>query len=581
MMLNLGQPSDIMAQALVSCRRHFLSSLIFSALLNLLYIAPVLYMLQVYDRVVSEHGTTTLYFLTLILLISLGALSLLEFVRSRLLIRASVRLDRQLSGILLDTTLMRRGSTADTMNKQVLREFDTLRQALTGPTILSIFDIPWTPIYIIICFIIHPAIAALAVAGGAILLFLTLRNERQTSEPLTRANEAAGKAYVSQEQTLAGAEIIRALGMRQALVRRHLVERQLMLRLQTEASFAGGRYVALSKFIRLSLQSLALGLGAWLAVNNSISAGAIFAASFLVGRALAPIDQLLNTWRSFVKARGSYTTLNDLLAAREADIALTQLPAPGGSIAVEHVTLLSDIKESAILADISFAVESGEVIAVVGPSGAGKSTLLRILSGASRPHRGVIRFDGADIRDWDPERLAPHVGYLPQDTSLFPGSIRDNIARFQTSIDGDEGAVDAAVIEAARVSGVHDMILRLPGGYNQTLGWGGCGLSAGQAQRIGLARALYGDPRVIFLDEPNAHLDAEGEVQLVATLADLKKKNASVVVVAHRLGILGVVDKIMVMREGRIETFGPRDEVLGRLTAIRSNDRNSAKVAEA
>ncbi|ANI76565.1 MULTISPECIES: type I secretion system permease/ATPase [Sphingobium] len=581
MMLDLGHPSDIMAQALSSCRRHFLSSLIFSALLNLLYIAPVLYMLQVYDRVVSEHGTTTLLFLTLILLISLAALSLLEFVRSRLLVRASVRLDRQLSGVLLDTTLMRRGPTADTMNKQVLREFDTLRQALTGPTILTIFDIPWSPIYVIICFIIHPAIAALAVAGGAVLLFITFRNERQTSQPLTRANEAASKAYVSQEQTLAGAEIIRALGMRQALVHRHLAERQTMLRLQTEASFAGGRHVALSKFIRLSLQSLALGLGAWLAVNNAISAGAIFAASFLVGRALAPIDQLLNTWRSFVKARGSYETLNDLLAAREADIALTQLPAPAGRIVAEHVTLLSANQEAAILADISFAVEPGEVIAIVGPSGAGKSTLLRMLSGASRPHRGTIRFDGADIRDWDTERLAPYVGYLPQDTSLFPGSIRDNIARFQNCLSNDESAIDAAVVEAARASGVHDMILRLSGGYNQMLGWGGRGLSAGQAQRVGLARALYGNPHIIFLDEPNAHLDAEGEVQLVATLADLKKKNASVIVVAHRMGILGVVDKIMVMRDGRIETFGPRDEVLGRLKAIRSNDQNPVKVAEA
>jgi ATP-binding cassette subfamily C protein len=296
---------------------------------------------------------------------------------------------------------------------------------------------------------------------------------------------------------------------------------------------------------------------------------------------LAPIDQLLNTWRSFVKARGSYETLNDLLAAREADIALTQLPAPAGRIVAEHVTSLSANQEAAILADISFAVEPGEVIAIVGPSGAGKSTLLRMLSGASRPHRGTIRFDGADIRDWDTERLAPYVGYLPQDTSLFPGSIRDNIARFQNCLSNDESAIDAAVVEAARASGVHDMILRLSGGYNQMLGWGGRGLSAGQAQRVGLARALYGNPHIIFLDEPNAHLDAEGEVQLVATLADLKKKNASVMVVAHRMGILGVVDKIMVMRDGRIETFGPRDEVLGRLKAIRSNDQNPVKVAEA
>ncbi|WP_340266802.1 type I secretion system permease/ATPase [Sphingobium mellinum] len=576
-----AHPSKIMAQALSSCRRHFVSSLVFSALLNLLYIAPVLYMLQVYDRVVSERGTSTLLFLTIILLFALITFALLEFVRSRLLVRASIRLDKQLAGILLDTTLARRGSTSDTMNKQVLREFDTLRQALTGPTILSIFDMPWTPVYVVICFIIHPAIAALAIVGGAILLVITLRNEKQTSAPLKRANEAASKTYVSLEQTLAGAEIIRALGMREALVRRHLVERRTMLALQTQASFAGGRYVALSKFVRLSLQSLALGLGAWLAVNNSISAGAIFASSFLVGRALAPIDQLLGAWRSFVQARGSYATLNDLLEAREADTVLTRLPKPVGRLAAEHVTVLAPSQDAAILSDISFTVEPGEVIAIVGPSGAGKSTLLRLLSGASRPHRGAIRFDGADIRDWDPERLAPFVGYLPQDTSLFAGSIRDNIARFQSSLGREEGAVDAAVVEAARLSGVHEMIQHLPGGYNLVLGWGGRGLSAGQAQRIGLARALFGDPRLIFLDEPNAHLDAEGEVRLVATLADLKKKNASVIVVAHRMGILGVVDKIMVMREGRIETFGPRDEVLGRLKAIQPANPQPQRAAEA
>lgn len=572
MPLDFGHPSDIMAKALTSCRRHFLSSLTFSALLNLLYIAPVLYMLQVYDRVVSEHGTTTLIFLTVIIVFALSTLSMLEYVRSRLLVRASVRLDRQLAGILLDTTLARRGSTTDTMNKQVLREFDTLRQALTGPTILSMFDIPWSPIYVVICFMIHPAIAALAVVGGTILLFITMRNEKLTSAPLKRANEAAGKAYVSQEQTLAGAEIIRALGMREALVRRHLIERQTMLNLQTEASFAGGRFVALSKFVRLSLQSLALGLGAWLAINNSISAGAIFASSFLVGRALSPIDQLLGAWRSFVQARGSYVTLNELLETREADLALTRLPPPVGHLAVEHVTFLSPGQDAPILADISFTVAPGEVVAIVGPSGAGKSTLLRMLSGASKPHRGTIRFDGADMRDWDSERLAPFIGYLPQDTSLFAGTIRDNIARFQNCLNADDDAIDTAAVEAARQSGAHEMIQHLAGGYNLTLGWGGRGLSAGQAQRIGLARALYGDPRIIFLDEPNAHLDAEGEVRLVATLADLKKKKASVIVVAHRMGILGVVDKIMVMREGRVEAFGPRDEVLGRLKAIRTNE---------
>ncbi|WP_375196770.1 type I secretion system permease/ATPase, partial [Sphingobium sp.] len=491
-----------MKAALASCRRHFLWSLIFSALMNLLYIGPVLYMLQVYDRVVAGQARLTLLFLTIIIAVVIGTLSLLEQVRSRLLIRASIRLDRQLAGLLLDTTLSGRGSTGEAMNKQVLREFDTLRQALTGPTILSFFDFPWSPVYVIVCFLIHPAIAAMAVVGGAALLYIAVRNEKQTNAPLKQANDAANKAYVSQEQTLAGAEVIRALGMRSALVRRHLFERHAMLNLQAHASFAGGHYVAISKFIRLLLQSLALGLGAWLAINNQISAGAIFASSFLIGRALAPIDQLLGAWRNVVHARASYATLNDLLAAREADVTLTKLPAPHGHIAIEHLTHFLPNQDRPVLADISFTVEPGEVVAIVGPSGAGKSTLLRMLSGAARPLRGSIRYDGANIQDWDTERLAAFVGYLPQDTSLFAGTIKENIARFQNFLSDDDEAVDAAVIEAARLSGAHDMIQHLPGGYNLTLGWGGRGLSAGQAQRVGLARALYGAPPLVFLDEP-------------------------------------------------------------------------------
>ncbi|KEQ53501.1 Type I secretion system ATPase [Sphingobium chlorophenolicum] len=580
MLRDLRKPAGPMKAALSSCRRHFLFSLIFSALMNVLYIGPVLYMLQVYDRVIGGQGKLTLFFLTLIIIFVIGTLALLEQVRSRLLVRASIRFDRQLSGLLLDTTLSGRGSTGETMNKQALREFDTLRQALTGPTILSFFDFPWSPVYVIVCFLIHPAIAALAVVGGGILLFIAFCNERQTNAPLKQANEAANKAYVSQEQTLAGAEVIRALGMRSALVRRHLIERRAMLNLQASASFAGGHYVAISKFVRLILQSLALGLGAWLAIDNQISAGAIFASSFLVGRALTPIDQLLGAWRNVVHARASYETLNDLLAAKEADIALTRLPAPVGHIAVEHLSYFTPGQEKPILADISFTVEPGEVIAVVGPSGAGKSTLLRMLSGAAQPLRGSIRYDGANIQDWESERLAGFVGYLPQDTSLFAGTIKENIARFGNFLSDDGEAIDNNVIEAARLSGAHDMIQALPGGYNLTLGWGGRGLSAGQAQRVGLARALYGAPPLVFLDEPNAHLDAEGEVRLVATLADLKKKNASVIIVAHRMGILGVVDKIMVMRDGRVEAFGGRDEVLGRLKAIRSEEHPASQTAE-
>lgn len=564
-MFDLRQPSEAMAGALRLCRRHFMAAAGFSALLNLLFIAPMLFMLQIYDRVVPTQGHLTLIFLTLAVTFALITLALLDFVRSRLLVRASVRLDRQLAGLLLDATLSRRDKTLETARKQVLREFDTLRQVLTGPAILALFDAPWTPIYLLLCFLIHPAIGLLVLAGAATLILITLRNERQTGEPIRRANEAAGRAYASQEQVLAGAEVVRALGMRQAMVHRHLNERTAMMSLQTEASFAASGYVAASKFLRMVLQSLALGLGAWLAIGNSISGGAIFAASFLAGRALQPIDQLLGSWRSVVQARAAYATLNGILEERDTDIALTRLPDPVGRIAVEQLIVLNDKNDGAILGGINLAVERGEVIAIVGPSGAGKSTLLRVLAGGRRPDRGSIRFDGADSNDWDRERLAGFIGYLPQETGLFAGTVKENIARFQTLIASDQAAVDAAAVAAAKAAGAHDMILRLPGGYDAPLGWGGRGLSAGQAQRVGLARALYGEPPIILLDEPNAHLDSEGEIQLVETINALKARQASVLVVAHRMGILGAVDKILVLREGRVEAFGARDEVLAKL----------------
>ena len=561
----VAPPTEIIAAALRACRRHFVAVAAFSALLNLLFIVPMLYMLQVYDRVIPTRGSLTLFFLTLVLLFGLCTLALLDYVRSRLLVRASIRLDRQLAGILLDTTLARRDRTFDAVARQAMREFDVLRQALTGPAVLALCDAPWSPIYVLICFLINPLIGLLVLVGAGVLAIIALRNQRATAEPLQRASEAAARAYASQEQVLAGAENVRALGMRQTMVRRHLAERHTMMTLQTDASFAASRYVTMSKFLRLSLQSLALGLGAWLAIGNSISSGAVFAASFLAGRALQPIDQLLATWRSVAQARTAYGKLNDLLGAREAEISLTQLPPPAGRLDVEQISVANAAGDGAILANISFQLLPGEVVAVVGPSGAGKSTLLRMLAGAGRPDRGIIRVDHANVLDWDPEQLATYMGFLPQDVSLFAGTVKENIARFQDGA-GANAEIDAKAVSAAKACFAHELILGLPNGYDTTLGWGGRGLSAGQAQRIGLARALYGEPPIILLDEPNAHLDATGEGQLVETLVALKARKAAVVVVAHRMGVLAAVDKILVLRDGRIEAFGSRDEIIARLS---------------
>jgi PrtD family type I secretion system ABC transporter len=561
--------SNALTAAFGACRRHFVYAAMFSALLNLLYLAPTLYMLQIYDKVVPTRGAMTLGLLTLVLLFALGALSLLDLMRSRLLVRASMRLDRLLSGAVLDATLARPAAAREGLTKQALREFDNMRQTLTGIGALAVFDAPWTPIYILVAFLIHPTLGLLGLVGAAGLLVLAWRNERATRGKLQKANEASNLAYVSQEYSAASADVVRALGMRQAMVRRHLDERSAANRLQAEAGFASGGYMTATRFLRLSLQSLALGLGAWLAIHNHISGGAIFAASLLIARAMAPIEQVLGGWRNMIEARGAYAKLASLFAHAEKKLPPTRLPAPKGAVDIERLSVLSPDAQRLILRDVNFRLATGEAIGIIGPSGAGKSTLVRNLAGASTPDQGAIRFDGADSKDWDPERLARHIGYLPQEPTLFAGTVKENIARFQSCLNEDAEGIDQLVIEAAQKCGAHEMILHLPEGYDTRLGWGGKGLSAGQAQRVALARALFGAPSVLILDEPNAHLDGDGEMLLVRALAELKAAGTSILVTAHRTGVLSAVDKLLVLRDGRVEQFGPRDEVAKRLSGPR------------
>lgn len=558
-------PPTALTSALAACRRHLVYAALFSALLNVLYLAPTLYMLQVYDRVVPTRGAMTLGFMTLVLLFALGTLALLDLMRSRLLIRASMRLDRLLAGAILDATLARPAAAREGLTKQAMRGFDSLRQTLTGVGALALFDAPWTPIYIVVALLIHPSLGLLGLVGAVALLALAWRNERATRAKLQRANDAANVAYVSQEYSSASADVIRALGMRRAMVRRHLEERALTGRLQAEANFAGGGFMTATRFLRLSLQSLALGLGAWLAIQNKISGGAIFAASVLIARSLAPIEQVIGGWRSLVEARGAYGKLVVLFSEAEAQRPLTRLPAPEGAVEAEHLVVLAPGAQRLILRDINFKLAPGEAIGVVGPSGAGKSTLARVLAGAQSPEQGAVRFDGADSKDWDPERLAEHIGYLPQEPTLFAGTVKENIARFRTFLGEDAEFIDERAVEAARRCGAHEMILRLPEGYDTQLGWGGRGLSAGQSQRVALARALYGSPSLLVLDEPNAHLDAEGETQLVRALMELKASGTTIIVTAHRTGVLAAVDRLLVLIEGRLDLIGPRDEVIKRI----------------
>lgn len=551
--------------ALAACRQHLIYAAAFSAAVNILFLAPTLYMLQVYDRVIPSRSGTTLVMLTLAVLMALAAQAALDGLRSRLLVKASLRLDNQLSSPLFAHALDTAGNSPGAIN-QPMRQFDTVRQAVTGPAMIALCDLPWTPFYLAICFLLHPWLGALTLFGILAIGGVAVWNERHTKRPLQAAQEAAQLAYATQEHILGRADVAKALGMGAALTVRHGRARESMLSAQARASFAGGALQSLSKFLRLSLQSLALGAGAALAIDDRISIGAIFAASFLVSRAMTPIDMVVSQWQGFVQARFAYGELDRLIAAGQAETGKTRLPDPVGGIEAEALALVRG--DRAVLDDVSFALAPGEALAVVGPSGAGKSTLLRLLAGAEGRTAGSIRFDGAEQHDWDSEDLARHIGYLSQDVGLMAGTIRENIARFATELAPGDRGLDSAVVEAAQKCGAHELVLRLPGGYNYALGPGGRGVSAGQAQRIGLARAFFGNPRMLILDEPNAQLDAEGETVLFRVLSEMKKLGHTIVFSTHRTGLLRLADKVLVIRDGGVEHFGPRDTVLSKLRPV-------------
>ncbi len=573
-MMNLGTSSAGMRDAIGRVRPHLVAAGAFSAGVNLLYIVPTIYMLQIYERVVTTRGMQTLFLLTMVLLFALATLSLLDRVRTRLLSRAAAQLDIALAPRLLDASIARPDLPS---SRTALRDLDAIKATLAGPGMLALFDAPWVPIYVLVCFVLHPWIGVMALAGTLLLPGIAWLNERVVRRRAERADEQARASYVLQEQLLAGAESIRALGMRRALVTRQLRQREAMLQEQSAANFAGGSFFVASKFVRLAMQSLALGLGALLAINGSITAGAIFAASFLIARALQPVEQLIGAARNLAASRGALRQLDRLLAADGERAALTRLPAPRGALSVEALSVRHPDRDGAVLLNVGFKVEPGQVVAIIGPSGAGKSTLLRVLAGALPADRGDVRLDGANRADWDPEELAAHVGYVPQDSRLFPGTVAENISRFALEDGGARDEVDAGVVAAAEAVKATDLIQRLPGGFNHRLGVDGRGLSAGQAQRVALARALYGDPAVLLLDEPNSNLDGEGDAALLAAIGAAKARGRTVLIVSHKLGVLPVVDRILLLRDGQVEMFGPRDEVLGRIMPPRPVTTNAVK----
>lgn len=553
--------SNTLKAALDACRRHIAFVILFSACLNLLYLAPSIYMLQVYDRVLASGGLLTLVYLSLVLVASLGVLAFLDGTRMRLLLTMSRRLDRLLAPHVLAASLQREGRAA-AGQAHILREFDSLRSALSGPPAVAAVDAPWAPIYIAVCFLIHPWIGALALLGGAVLVTIAIINHRVMQSAMKTNEEAAGAIYGLQMSDINQGDTARALGMQSRLVERQLKARLSLNESINNAGSANAFYSSTTKFARLVLQSAALGLGAFLALRQDISAGGIIACSILCSRAFAPLELIVGAWRQFEQGRQAYGIITRVLLTQETQRDFTSLPNPRGVLSVESVTVRAPGGDRFLLVNATFRGEPGDIIGVIGPSGAGKTTLIRAISGATPPDGGAVRLDGAKMTDWDSDRLGRHVGYLPQEVALFAGTIGQNISRFDSASGED---VDHAIIKAAKSAGAHEMILSLPRGYDTEIGPSGRGLSAGQAQRVGLARALYGEPVLLALDEPNAHLDNDGEAALLAALKEASARGVCSIVVAHRTGFISQVNKLMVVTDGRIDAFGPRDAILARL----------------
>jgi ATP-binding cassette subfamily C protein len=552
-----------LADALRQCRPHFVAAAVFSLLINILYLAPTLYMLQVYDRVVPTAGKTTLLFVTLALALALLALSALDMVRNRLLLRASQRLDSLLAPRILKQMMATDSAAAG----QAMLDFDSIRTTMSTPVIAAMFDAPWTPVFLAVAFMLHFWIGILAVVAAALLVLLAWTNQRATRARMEISSTAMAAAHNSQQAAAVHGTTIKGLGMTDAIVSRQLDHRRIALANQVEAQMSGSRLTATSKFFRLFIQSAALGLGALLAIAGYISAGAIIASSVLLSRALQPIESIIGAWSSLAAARSAVHRLSNALEQVGEARIYTTLPAPKGLLDVEEVGVRGRDGRP-ILVGVTFRAEPGKILGIIGPSGSGKTTLGKILVGALLPTIGAVRLDNARLTDWDQDELGPYIGYMPQEPSLFEGTIKENISRFaQPQSTDDARKVDEAVVAAATEAGVHELILQLPQGYDTPLGLMGAGLSAGQSQRMALARALYGQPSLLVLDEPNAFLDQSGEASLVAAIAAARQRGACVIVIAHRRGVLEAADRLLVLDEGRPKMIGPSADVVARLAA--------------
>jgi ATP-binding cassette subfamily C protein EexD len=541
-------------KTLKNTRKGFFYVGIFSLFINVLMLVPSLYMLQVYDRVMASRSIETLILLTIIVAVLFATMGILQTIRSKILVRIGNKMDLDINSHLFDVVFQLARLAPGKASSQPISDLTKLRQFMTGQGVFAFFDSPWFPIYLFVMYLFSPWFAAFTVFSALVIFTITILNEKTTKKALEQANKMNNQSMNYINKNLMNAEIIHAMGMNENIKKRWLKKHLEFLSIQSNASDIAGKWSNMSRTLRQFFQSLTYGLGAYLAINGMISPGMIIAGAVLMGRALQPLDLLTNSWKGFSDARGAYKRLNDLLAQFPTIPETMELPAPKGEIRVENIVVFPPKSEVAALRGVNMLIPIGVTIGIIGPSASGKSTLARAILGVWPLRGGKVRLDGADIHQWNSMELGQYIGYLPQDVELFEGTISENISRF--------GELDSKkVVEAAQTAGVHDMILRLPNGYDTMVGVGGSTLSGGQRQRIGLARAIYKKPPVIVLDEPNSNLDEEGERALVGAILAMKENRSTVILITHRPSILNVVDKIAVLAQGTLSMYGNKDEV--------------------